>query len=258
MVLSFGDECLDGRVDGRGEVPPCPRGDRRVALQHRAGLDGQGLVDLVHLPVAPVPQRDDAGRAGVEHPADGPVRLLDAAADVFARRGFHATTVDDVADAAGHTKGAVYSNFAGKEALFLALLDRHLDDQFAEIDRLAATASDSELRARLRDASAEQMGPSGSFGLLMLEFWLYAARDEAARDALAERVRLMRERLAEVIADRDAAHGTTRAMSPEDAASLVLALDAGLFLQQLIDEQAISPSLRAEAIADVIDGAARS
>ncbi len=193
-----------------------------------------------------------------ERRAETTRRLLDAAAEVFARRGFHAATVADVADAAGRTKGAVYSNFSGKDALFLALLDRHLDDQLAETDRLAATASDGELRARLRDASAEQMGRSGAFGLLMLEFWLYAARDETARTALAERVRLMRDRLAEVIADRDAAHGTTRAMSPEDAASLVLALDAGLFLQHLIDDQVISPSLRAEAIADVIDPPARS
>lgn len=180
-------------------------------------------------------------------------RLLDSAGDVFTRRGFHAATVADVADAAGHTKGAVYSNFDGKDALFLALLDRHLDDQLAQADQLAATASDGELRARLRDASAEQMGLGGAFGLLMLEFWLYAARDATARTALADRVRLMRNRLAEVIAERDAAHGTTRAVTPEDAASLVLALDAGLFLQHLIDDDAIAPSLRADAIADIID-----
>ncbi len=182
-------------------------------------------------------------------------QLLDAAAEVFARQGFHEATVAEVADAAGYTKGAVYSNFAGKDELFLALLDRHLDDQLAETDRLAATASAGELRARLRDASAEQMRLGGAFGLLMLEFWLYAARDERARTALAERLRLMRERLAEVIADRDAAQGTTRTVTPQDAASLVLALDAGLFLQHLIDDQAISPSLRADAIADVIEGA---
>lgn len=184
-------------------------------------------------------------------------RLLDAAADVFTRRGFHATTVADVAEEAGHTKGAVYSNFDGKDALFLALLDRHLDDQLAQADQLAATASDSELRSRLRDASAEQMGLGGAFGLLMLEFWLYAARDATARTELADRVRLMRERLAEVIAERDAAHGTTRAMTPQDAASLVLALDAGLFLQHLIDGQAVTPSLRADAIADILAAPSR-
>lgn len=184
-------------------------------------------------------------------------RLLDAAADVFARLGFHAATLDDIADAAGYTKGAVYSNFAGKNGLFLALLDRHLDDQLAQVERLAMTVSGAELRARLRAASSQQMTSGGSFGLLTLEFWLYAARDREARAALAARYRRMRDRLAVVIAERDAAWDATESRSPDDAAALVLALDAGLSLQHLIDPDAITPELRANAITDVIDPADR-
>lgn len=182
-------------------------------------------------------------------------RLLDAAADVFAERGFHAATVDDIADAAGYTKGAVYANFAGKDALFLALLDRHLDDQVAQVDRIVAAASDAGLRARLRDASAEQLAAGGPFGLLTLEFWLYAARDATAGEALAARYRRMRNRLAEVIAERDAVRGTADPTPPHDVAALVLALDAGLFLQHLIDPDAITPELRANALAALIDPA---
>jgi AcrR family transcriptional regulator len=180
-------------------------------------------------------------------------RLLDAAAEVFAQRGFHAATVDDIADAAGYTKGAVYANFTGKDALFLALLDRHLDDQVAQVDRIVAAASETDLRAELRDASAEQLTNGGSFGLLTLEFWLYAARDTAARDALTARYRRMRDRLAEVIAERGAAPGTTDPRSPHELAALILALDAGLFLQHLIDPDAITPELRADALAALID-----
>lgn len=176
-------------------------------------------------------------------------RLLDAAADVFERLGFHAATVDDVADAAGYTKGAVYSNFAGKNGLFLALLDRHLDDQLAEVERLAATKSNAELETRLRTASSTQMGSGGAFGLLMLEFWLYAARDDDARAALATRYRRMRDRLAAMIAERA---GESR--SPDEAAALVLALDAGLFVQHVIDPDAVTAEFRARAITDVITG----
>jgi AcrR family transcriptional regulator len=182
-------------------------------------------------------------------------RLLDAAADVFAQRGFHAATVDDIADAAGYTKGAVYANFAGKDALFLALLDRHLDDQVAQVDRIMAAPSDTDLRAKLRDASAEQLATGGSFGLLTLEFWLYAARDATARDALAARYRRMRDRLAVVIAERDAVRGITNSKSPHELAALVLALDAGLFLQHLIDPDATTPQLRANALVALIDPA---
>jgi AcrR family transcriptional regulator len=180
-------------------------------------------------------------------------RLLDAAADVFTQRGFHAATVDDIADAAGYTKGAVYANFAGKDALFLALLDRHLDDQVAQIDRIVAAPSDADLRTELRDAAAEQLATGGAFGLLTLEFWLYAARDAAARDALAARYRRMRDRLAVAIAERDAARGRTDSRSPHEPAALVLALDAGLFLQHLIDPDAVTPHLRANALAELLD-----
>ena len=56
--------------------------------------------------------------------------LLDAAALVFAREGFHRASLDDVAATAGFTKGAVYSNFANKDELFLAVFeDRYAQEQ---------------------------------------------------------------------------------------------------------------------------------
>src|SRR5881396_2434576 len=57
--------------------------------------------------------------------------LLDAAAIVFTRNGFHGSTLDEVASTAGFTKGAVYSNFKSKDDLFLALLDERIERQFA-------------------------------------------------------------------------------------------------------------------------------
>lgn len=53
-------------------------------------------------------------------------RLLEAATKVFSKRGFYEASLDEVAEEAGFSKGAVYSNFANKEGLFMALLDRHL------------------------------------------------------------------------------------------------------------------------------------
>ena len=51
--------------------------------------------------------------------------LLDAAEEVFAEKGFMAASLDDIAHAAGYTKGAIYKHFAAKEDLFLAVLARH-------------------------------------------------------------------------------------------------------------------------------------
>ncbi|HEY7948981.1 MAG TPA: helix-turn-helix domain-containing protein, partial [Acidimicrobiales bacterium] len=62
--------------------------------------------------------------------------LLAAAAQVFAERGFHGTSLDEVAAVAGFSKGAVYSNFKNKEDLFLALFKANYD---REMDALRQT-----------------------------------------------------------------------------------------------------------------------
>ena len=51
-------------------------------------------------------------------------QLIDSAAKVFAERGYHAASIDEIAEDAGFSKGAVYANFPTKEQLFLAVMDR--------------------------------------------------------------------------------------------------------------------------------------
>src|SRR4051794_17936580 len=128
-------------------------------------------------------------------------RLLDAAGQVFARRGLHAATIDEVADAAGYTKGAVYSNFATKDELVLALLDQHRAAQLQKLEALDAIESSEELRAALRDWT-DQEPAARDFGVLMIEFSLYAMRNPAAHAELAARYRQVRGRLAELISRR--------------------------------------------------------
>src|SRR3954452_12890746 len=68
-------------------------------------------------------------------------RLLEAAAAVFARSGYHGATLAEVAAEAGFTKGAVYSNFESKEALFLALVDQEISKRVREIGTVVETAA---------------------------------------------------------------------------------------------------------------------
>src|ERR1700756_5756827 len=85
--------------------------------------------------------------------------LLAAAAEVFGRRGYHAATLDEVAEAAGFSKGAVYSNFASKEDLFLALLRQRGAQLVSEFAFAAANAEDpSDSVAALRGVYAATEG----------------------------------------------------------------------------------------------------
>ena len=70
------------------------------------------------------PPNDPSRLTRDERRAQTRERLLDAAAEVFNRLGYHGASLEAVADAAGYTKGAVYSNFASKSELFLALAER--------------------------------------------------------------------------------------------------------------------------------------
>jgi AcrR family transcriptional regulator len=180
-------------------------------------------------------------------------RLLDAAGQVFARRGFHAATVDEVAEAAGYTKGAVYSNFANKDELFLALLDQRLAAQLQQVEALYAIESSEELLAAMRGRTEQEFAAARDFGVLSLEFSLYAMRNPAAQAELATRYRQLRGRLAELITKRYASHQTAPPMPPEHLAALVLATDTGLFLQYSAEPGALPWELHADAIIQLLD-----
>ena len=112
--------------------------------------------------------------------------LLAAAAQVFAERGFHGATLDEVARVAGFTKGAVYSNFASKDDLFLALFKANYE---REMEGLVSILGSSRVPPgdRLADFVAliqKESAQASSTSLLYQEFWLYAARNPAARERL--------------------------------------------------------------------------
>ena len=180
-------------------------------------------------------------------------RLLDAAGRVFARRGFHDASVDEVAEAAGYTKGAVYSNFRSKEELFLALLDQRLAGQLEQVEALYAIESSEELRDAMHGRTEEELAEARDFAVLIVEFWLYAMRHPAARAELATRYRQLRGRLGELIAARHARHGTSPPMPPEHLAALALATDAGLFLQYVAEPGALPWELHGDAMVRLLD-----
>src|SRR5690242_11786233 len=82
--------------------------------------------------------------------------LVTAAREVFMRRGFHAASLEEISEQAGYTKGAVYSNFAGKDELFLAVLDAHAAGRARAYARAAAGAPG--LEEALRALSREMTG----------------------------------------------------------------------------------------------------
>jgi AcrR family transcriptional regulator len=186
-----------------------------------------------------MPTRRDEQRARTRR------ELLDAAAVVFARQGYHATSVDEVAEAAGYTKGAVYSNFTSKEQLFLELLDRQIDQAVAVVEEVFAKAEPQDRARMLGEVHEEIRVLDPQWYLLETEFLLYAARNEAVRDRVAERQARTRRRLTELLEAHLADLGIEDpALPPEDAALMLMATADGLTQASLVSDEVAGGSGR--------------
>lgn len=183
-------------------------------------------------------------------------RLLEAAAQVFARRGFVGASLDEIAEEAGFTKGAVYSNFASKDELFLTVLEQHLDGRMRSI---RATFADSGSLADVRAGGREisrHLGSDPEVWRLFLEFWLHATRDPEVRERVGALYGSMRETIGGLIAGRFARAGIPLPAAPEDLAAAAIALAEGHSLQRHIDPRRVGDQAYGEMLAYLIAGMA--
>jgi AcrR family transcriptional regulator len=187
----------------------------------------------------PVTGRRDEQRARTRS------ELLDAAARVFGARGFHAASVDQVAEAAGYTKGAVYSNFASKEELFLELLDRHLDEAIGALEQLVFDVAPEDRAERFVAQQDHLSVLDRGWFLLEAEFLLYAARNEQVRDRVAARQRRTHDRISTLTRRHLDDLGLAEDLLPAaDAARILMATAGGLTQAALADERVAEDAAR--------------
>ena len=189
----------------------------------------------------------------VEKQARTREELLEAAARVFAERGFHRASVEHVAADAGYTVGAVYSNFAGKEDLFLAAFEHQIARHVREVT--GAVAEASEGGDRTRAAAAQWIGfldRAPELFLLFVEYWAWAVRDEGHREAFAQRFAAFRETTVRMIE----AEGAKLDVPAEQLAVAANALTYGIAFQRLVEPDAVPDDLFATALGLLFKGAA--
>lgn len=169
--------------------------------------------------------------------------LLEAATVVFARSGFHAASVDDVAEAAGYTKGAVYSNFRSKEELFLELLDERIDRTVEQLET-ALLSHAAEERPQLLGEMRDSMGAlDREWFLLQAEFQLYAARNAEVRERVADRQRRTRDRISQLVRATLDELGVGEPRVPvTELAQLLMSTASGLTMAGLVDDDVAADS----------------
>lgn len=162
--------------------------------------------------------------------------LLDAAEEVFARKGLTGAALEEIAETAGFTRGAIYSQFGAKEKLFLAVVDRQRQrflDGFAEVMMSFHRLSDvdiDELAERWRQSSS---GPDRA--ALGHELTLYLLRNPDARESVAAQRRETVRALGEFISSNVARIGGTLTIEAETLARVVLAANDGITLNSHLD-----------------------
>ncbi len=185
-------------------------------------------------------------------------RLLAAARGAFAESGFHGASVEEIATRAGFSTGALYSNFGGKEDLFLVLMEREIEEHAREIaEAVAKRPSVSERATGGARRWMMMIEREPELLLLFMEFWAYGVREPAVRPKVAERFAQVRRLLTRLIEDGVREFELELALPAEQLAIAVDALADGIARQRLADPEAVPDELMGTVLSLLFEAATR-
>jgi AcrR family transcriptional regulator len=166
-------------------------------------------------------------------------RLVEVALDVFAQQGIGATSVEDIVSEAGYSRGAFYSSFSSMDELVLDVIDDIVGKSIAQLDAVLEDAVNpssflSEMRSR---GGGNGFLPTGASNTLLIEMSLYTVRNPENRPRLAHRLSRFREVTARIVLNNLTAAGVDPPMPIDDLAAMIIALDDGLALHELVDPE---------------------
>jgi AcrR family transcriptional regulator len=171
--------------------------------------------------------------------------LISAAEACFVSRGFHASSVDEVAERAGYTKGAVYSNFASKEDLFFAVYERRVEQVLTEVvpglRQLGAERAFDQLAA----GALHRRDPDDGWRAVFFEFWAHVVRHPELRERFAAIHARFLEPLAGAVQQLAADRGLALPadLNADQVAVAWYAMEVGLNLERLTQPQTVDRAL---------------
>ena len=174
--------------------------------------------------------------------------LIAAAMGVFARDGYAGAPVDAIAEQAGFTVGALYSNFATKQDLFLAVFEQHCAGELAALRALAEQAATAdELLAAVTSRFADLDDQQRQWWQLSAELWLYAQRHPEA----AARMATIQAETSQVIAQALSSSGHPLS---DELAAVIHALWTGFMHYRLTSPEAVSADAFGRAVGWLLAG----
>jgi AcrR family transcriptional regulator len=180
--------------------------------------------------------------------------LISAAERLFTERGFHASTVDEIAFEAGYTKGAVYSNFDSKEDLFFAVYERRAEKAVAEIEEvLRENGPAAGLELLASDAARRRGGAEDGWLAVFFEFWAHVVRRPELRERFAKIHREALEPMAAAVERFAGERGIPMAIEVRGLNVAMNAMVLGLSLERLTQPDVVDAGLGARMVRLVIE-----
>jgi AcrR family transcriptional regulator len=177
--------------------------------------------------------------------------LIAAARGVFAQDGYHGANLELIAREAGFSKGAVYSNFDGKAALFLAVMDANMEAALAEGGwDVFEQPEEHEQSEAGRYGSEDVVAAMKGFALATLEFIATAARDEGLAVELGKR---MQGLIDVYVALAEQSRPDGEELTAQEVGALLTALDQGAALLTLSGSAAIDQGLLRAGMQRLLD-----
>lgn len=175
--------------------------------------------------------------------------LLKVASVMFAKQGFHSTSVDQIAEEAGYSKGAVYSNFGSKDDLFLSVFKENQKEDLQNLKKISEEHNSlDEFINMIENNHQYERKENQDWSILKLEFLLYAMRNASVSEKLAPILEESRLQMTHILERFYQIKDQKHSISIDKLAFLLLSLDIGIGIQSYVDEESVPENVFAEGL----------
>jgi len=182
-------------------------------------------------------------------------QLLVSAREVFEERGYADSSLEEIAERAGFTRKAVYSNFSGKAELLLEIVERRFQSHIDQVEAIIGDASAEQAAVDIGTVFSAYFSRERAWEQLFHEFCSVAARDEEIGDRFRARFREAKDAITRLVEQEMEKRGVELAMPTDRFVDGIFALFSGISLEKLIDPARTDDALFGEMLGLVAVGA---
>lgn len=176
-------------------------------------------------------------------------RLLSSALTVFEERGYAESSLEEIAERAGYTRKAIYSNFSGKGELLLEIMERRFQSHIDRVEAIVGQRDTAERQAvDIGAVFSEYLSQERAWEKLFHEFCSVASRDEEIGARFAARVQELKQALVRLVEEETRRNGIELTVPAERLVLGISALFSGISLEKLIDPESTDDALFGEML----------